>query len=229
VPDVSAPLGLRLRITSGSGSVTIHAEDRSDVVVGNGTMTPASDGVLEIRPARPSQSLDVRCPGGTDVMVGTASGRIELRGPVGAASATTTSARVTVEAATAADLRTVSGGIEVGTCLGRCRASTQSGSIRVRQADEVAASTVAGSIEVGVARAGVQVRTVSGTVAVGADGAGAIAVKTVSGGVSLRLAHGVRPELHIRTFGTKSTAVETGHDVRVEITSVSGTVKVQPR
>jgi DUF4097 and DUF4098 domain-containing protein YvlB len=196
---------------------------------GDASVIAGGDGTVEVRPRHPSKSVEVRCPAGTDVMVGTASGRIDIHGAVGRAHATTTSAKVTIEAAAAADLRTVSGGIEVGTCYGSCRAATQSGSIRVGQAEEVAASTVAGSIHIGHARSRVEVHTVSGKVALDADGEGAIAVKTVSGPVSLRLPGSLRPELRVRTSGRKLSRIEPGDGVRVSVTSVTGKVEIQPR
>ena len=81
-PTTETPV--RLRISATSGRVTVIAEPRADVVVDRGGSAEASaDGAIEIRAGR-SSSVVVRCPPDADVIVGTRSGRIELRGRFGA-------------------------------------------------------------------------------------------------------------------------------------------------
>ena len=70
---------LRVRISAVSGRVSVTAESRGDVVVDRGGVAEtARDGSVEIRASRPSDAVDVRCPAGSDVIVGTVSGKVEL-------------------------------------------------------------------------------------------------------------------------------------------------------
>ena len=93
----SADARLRLRISAFSGGVRVTAEPRTDVVVDRGGVAEATaDGAVEIRAARPSNSVDVRCPVGTDVMVGTRSGGVQLGGRFGTVGVTSQSGSIRV-------------------------------------------------------------------------------------------------------------------------------------
>jgi hypothetical protein len=79
---VDAPGQPEVRITAGSGSITVVAEPRDDVVTdGQGEVNRAHDGAFEVAPRRRSHSMTVRCPEGASVMVGTRSGSLVLTGP----------------------------------------------------------------------------------------------------------------------------------------------------
>ena len=115
-----------------SGGVRVTAEPRTDVVVDRGGAAAATaDGAVEIRAGRPSDSVDVRCPAGADVIVGTRSGGVRLDGRFGTVGVTSQSGSIRVAAVAEADLRTVSGVVELEECDGRCRVSTTSGRITV--------------------------------------------------------------------------------------------------
>ena len=86
---------VRVRISAVSGGVKVTAEARPDVVVDRGGAAVANaDGAFEIRPARPSNAVHVRCPVGADVIIGTRSGGVELRGHFGAVGITSQSGSI---------------------------------------------------------------------------------------------------------------------------------------
>jgi DUF4097 and DUF4098 domain-containing protein YvlB len=216
-----------LTVTTASGSVVITGEDRPDVAVeGNATVESGEAGEVVVRAK--SSSLDVRCPTGTDVIVGTASGKVELRGRLGDARVTTNSSSIRVEHVQALELRSSSGSIDVATCDGRCRLRTTSGSVRVEEAGDVDISTESSSIRVEWAGGG-RVHTVSGSVELGSTGVSDLDVRSISGSVEISLASGIRPRLVLRTVSGKARCdCEEGDDVRVAVSSVSGSVKVVP-
>jgi DUF4097 and DUF4098 domain-containing protein YvlB len=218
---------LRLRISAVSGGVRLTAESRTDVVVDRGgSAVPAADGAVEVRTGRPSDSLDVRCPEGTDVMIGTRSGSVELAGHFGSVGITSQSGSIHVEAVSEADLRTVSGTVELAECHGRCRVSTTSGGIKVGATHDAEISTTSGTVGVDGVAGAVQVRSVSGTVTVGSSAKGTVKASTVSGSITIRLPTGVRPTVRSTGLGTVKSSFEVGDDVLIDIASVSGTVKL---
>ncbi len=220
---------LRLRISAVIGRVTVIAEARSDVVVDRGRAAETgADGAVEVRASRPSDSVDVRCPAGADVVVGTISGNVELRGHFGSVGVTSQSGSIRVTAVTEADLRTVSGVVELGECEGRCRVSTTSGKIKVGATGDADISTMSGTIDVDGAQGAARVRAVSGAVRVASAARGPINVRTVSGRITISLPENVRPALRSSGLGKLRNSFEAGDDVVIDIANVSGTVRLVP-
>ena len=227
VPPTDARL--RLRISATSGGVTVTAEPRTDVVVDRrGVAASTTDGTIEIRAARPSDSVDVRCPVDADVMVGTRSGGVELAGRFGTVGITSQSGSIRVAAAAEADLRTVSGVVKVEACDGRCRVSTTSGRITVGATGDAEISTSSGSVDVDAVAGTIEVRSVSGTVSVASAGGGPVNASTVSGSITIRLPNGVRPAVRTSGRGTVHSTLEPGDDMLIDIATVSGTVRLVP-
>ncbi len=218
---------LRVRITAVSGGVSVTAEPRADVVIDSGGSVRAMpDGAVEIRPRRPSDSLDVRCPAGADIVIGTSSGGVELRGRFGTVVITSHIGSIRVAAAAEADLRTISGAVELEECDGRCRVSTTSGRIAVGSTRDAEISTTSGSIGVDDVAGAVQVRSVSGTVTVASSARGPVNASTVSGSITIRLPLGVRPTVRSSGRGTVQSSFDPGDDVFVAIANVSGSVRL---
>ena len=227
VPPTTHPPG-RLRISATSGRVTVVAESRADVVVDRGGVAEAAaDGAVEIRAGR-SSSVEVRCPTGADVIVGTRSGRVELRGRFGALGVTSQSGSIRAGAAATADLRTVAGSVELERCDGLCRVSTTSGRITVGAAGDAEISTVSGSVNVEDASGTVQVRSVSGKVGIVSAARGAVRVGAVSGSITISLPEGVRPMMRFSGRGKVRSSFEPGDDVLVDVSIVSGSVRLVP-
>jgi DUF4097 and DUF4098 domain-containing protein YvlB len=226
-PTTDAPV--RLRISAVSGRVTVTAEDRVDVVVERGGVAHASaDGAVEIGPTQASNSIEVRCPSGADVIVGTRSGRVELSGRYGSIGVTSQSGSIRAGAAAEADLRTLSGSVELASCDGRCRVSTKSGRITLGATGDVEIATVSGSVGLDGAAGGVQVRTVSGRVSIVSAGRGPVRAGTVSGSITIALPAGVRPAVRYSGRGTVRNSFEPGDDVLVDLAAVSGSVRLVP-
>jgi DUF4097 and DUF4098 domain-containing protein YvlB len=212
-----------------SGRVTVIAEDREDVSVEPaGTQIRGDDGSIEVKPPRRSSSVHVRCPEGSEVMVGTVSGDVDLQGRLGAVRVTSTSGSITVDTVASADLRTVSGRATVERCTGLCRASTKSGKIVVEDAGDGELATVSGDVRIEASSA-VEVRTVSGKVAVQSGAQGPVRVRTVSGSIDVTLPLGVRPNVQVKTRGKVRSECEAGNDVEVEVRTVSGKIEITAR
>jgi DUF4097 and DUF4098 domain-containing protein YvlB len=201
----------------------------ADVVVTGGTqVVDHDDRAVVVEPDHPSQAVRVRCPPGSDVMVGTTSGAVDLRGSLGSVSVSSASGRIRVAAAAEVDLRTGSGKIEVDDCSGRCRASTKSGAVVVSSANGAEISTVSGTVRLGLVGGTIDVRTVSGSVTLSSTGAGPISARTLSGSVSISLPAGVRPEVLASDARWVDCRCEPGEDVTIDVASLSGSVKITP-
>src|SRR5262249_54349788 len=113
--------GAVIRGTARSGSVKVSGEDRADVAVtGARDATVNDDGSIEIKSR--SGSVSVRCPEGSDVIIGANSGSVELRGRLGDARVTVGSGSVRVEHVERLDARTGSGAVRVPEFAGGGRA-----------------------------------------------------------------------------------------------------------
>lgn len=222
---LEAPGRARVRVSTASGRVTVVGERRDDIVVTSGkrTETTSAGDALDVVMTTSSDDIDVRCPLGTDVVVGSASGRVVLRGRLGAARVTTASGSIQVEAVASADLRTQSARVEVHECLGCCRVTNRSGRVEVRRGNEVRVEGVSGSIE--VVGEDVHVRTVSGRVRIttSADAA----VETVSGKVDVRVPDGFRPRVRSHGQGRLTIDAAEGDDGDISVRTVSASVRVR--
>ena len=89
-------------------------------------------------------------------------------------------------------------------------------------------STTSGSVGVDAVAESVQVRSVSGTVGVASAAGGPVTASTVSGSITIRLPTGVRPAVRSSGLGTVRSSFEPGDDIRVDIATVSGTVRLVP-
>ena len=226
---VDAPGQPEVRITAGSGSITVIGEARDDVVTdGEADVHRASDGAFEIAPRRRSRSMTVRCPEGASVMVGTRSGSLRLTGRLGTVRANTMSGSIDVDEAASADLRAMSGTITVGRCAGSCRVKTKSGSTRVTSAGSVEIHIGSGRIKVDHVDGAVSVRAVSGSVTVEAGGGGPIEVETMSGSITVVLPSGCKPDVRAKSLSSRpKIECETGHDCKVAVRTLSGGITVR--
>ncbi len=186
--------------------------------------------VLGIRsPRGGSRDLEVRCPAGTPVSVGTISGDVRLRGDLGPATVTTTSGDVFVDRAAALDVRSISGDLEVDCCSGLCRLITKSGHIMASDTGPAEATTVSGYVQLHRTAGGVDVRTVSGNVELSTDGTEPVSVRTVSGGITVKVPKERLPAAKLRSLsGRISCDCPQGSDFPLAVTSVSGKIEVEP-
>jgi DUF4097 and DUF4098 domain-containing protein YvlB len=216
-----------VHITTRSGAVRVEADaTTSDIAVIGGIVERHDDGSIHIHRAPSESTIDVRCAPGTDVTVGTTSGKIELSGPLGAVRVASSSGKITVAEATRVDVRARSGKIEVGNCAGECRIMTKSATIRVGQAARATVAAISGVVlleRVG----GAEVKTVSGKVLLGSSGAERVSVHSVSGKVEIRVLGPGRPATRRKSLsGRIRNDVAPGDDFEIAVSSVSGTIKV---
>lgn len=218
--------GPTLKITTRSGNVRVEAIEGQELSVDGGFVETEDDGTLHIRRSPSSSFIDVRCPTGTDVTVGTASGKVQLLGTFGAVRVATMSGRISVEQATRIDVRSKSGKINIGTCADDCRVMSKSSSVHVRHAGNATVSAVSGVVlieQVG----GAEIKTVSGKVFVGSSGDDRISIHTVSGKVDIRVPAAARPATRLRSMsGRIDCDLPRGDDFEVAVVSVSGAISV---
>lgn len=218
-------MGEAVRITSASGRVRVIGEERPDVSA-EGAPVANHFGAVEIRSR--SKKIEVRVPVGTDLVVGTASGDVELAGELGHTRITTAAGDIQAEQVASIDARTKSGRVSVQRSAGDVRVKTTSSSIQVDQAGgEVRVSSVSGKVQVHDATGLASVRTVSGNVELAVDGTVGTLVETVSGTVRITVPAGVRPSVRLKTIsGQRRVECDAGNDVEISARSVSGDLLV---
>jgi DUF4097 and DUF4098 domain-containing protein YvlB len=223
VPRGAAPA--RLTIAARSGSIVVRSGSGSEVEVRGGKMQREADGSARIESR--SGNLEVTCPEGSDVILGTSSGKVSLEGRFGDVRITSSSGRVHVEEVRSLDLRLRSGSVDVETCHGKCHIVAVSGRIEVGRAGPVDITGVSGTITAGSV-AGGRIRTTSGRVEVGLDRAADLEVRGVSSSVTVDVPRGVRPELRLHAVGGRvKDDVDKGHDCVISVRIVSGSITVQ--
>lgn len=221
----------RVRITVGSGRVEVFAEPRDTIIsTAPTTRGPAhtGSGSQEVVVHGDSDAFTVRVPTGTDVVIGSDSGDVELVGSFGAVSITTSSADVRVEEVASVDARSHSGRIGITRSHGAVRAGSQSATISIGRTDgDVRASSNSGRIQLDDARGTVAAKTVSGPIDITVTGAGPLRLETVSGSIAVAVPSGTKPRVQHRSVSGKLRVdAETGEDVDIAARSVSGDVKV---
>jgi DUF4097 and DUF4098 domain-containing protein YvlB len=217
---------MRLNIATRSGRVRVEGREGAGLGVQGGNVEH-DDGTVRITAGiGGSNAVEVVCPAGSDVIVGTASGSVELVGSLGDVRVTTASGRIAIDDAQRVDVRTASGKIEIGRCRGECRVVTKSSRVRVGNAGTLDCSAVSGRIEVG----GVDdanVRTVSGRVEMGTTSQGRVEVRSVSGKVDLAVPRDRRPATRLSSIsGRVRCECASGDDGEIDVATTSGTINV---
>jgi DUF4097 and DUF4098 domain-containing protein YvlB len=222
-----------LHLSTRSGHVTVIGEERADVLIDGGPRDEhierdGAGGVRFMSGHHGSKNVEVRVPAGSDAAVGTMSGNVRLRGHLGRVRVTTVSGNIEAEHTEALDARTISGNIEVERCDGKGALQSKSGRIRCGTAEKALASTISGQIRfehAGSAKA----QSVSGTIEVGLQGAGDVAVQTISGSVRVQVPKDVRPHTKLRSLsGRPRVECEPGTDCEIAVRSMSGRIEVVP-
>ena len=225
-----------LRISTRSGRIAVTAEERADIRIESDAplrddrIEADATGLVSVSSARGgSGRLEIRCPPGTDVVAGAVSGKVELRGQLGAVRVTTVSGSIEVERTESIDARSISGSITVEQCSGRCRLQTKSGRVTCRIAGDAQLSTMSGKIELYEATGSVRAQSTSGKVRVTTQGKGDVAVQTLSGAVTVEVPEGVRPAARLRSMtGRPRCDCEEGDDCQITVQSMTGKIEVVP-
>lgn len=215
-----------LHISTRSGKVRVTGKPGAVLAVDGGIIEVATDGTTHVIGARGSDRIDVTCAAGTDVVIGTVSGSVELGGELGSASVATISGKIHVERARRVDARTKSGRVEIDSCDEDCRIVTVTSRVKVGKAEKAAIAGVSGRISTrDVGR--VEVKTVSGAVDVGTSGDPHVSVHTVSGKVDVDVPSDARPSTRFRTLsGRVSCECASGEVGEIAVATVSGAIRV---
>ncbi len=219
----------RLRLNTRGGKVTVHCEPRTDLLIERGAHRAEEVAVegQQLTLTSTSASIELRCPEGTDLVLGTLSGSVKVTGRAGAVVASTASGAIEMGDVLSADLRSLSGSVQLGSCAGGCRLHTVSGRAFVARSGTADVGTMSGEIVVGSADGAVKAKTASGHVEIGARGHHDVDVHTISGTVTIRLPGGSRPSTHFKSLsGRLRSDCPEGDDCRVSIRTVSGKAEV---
>jgi DUF4097 and DUF4098 domain-containing protein YvlB len=215
-----------IRITASSGRIEVTAETRDGVEVVRGQEHPMG-GVLEVKGE--SAGVTLRVPTGTDLIVGSHSGSVSLRGDLGHLRLTTRSGALEIESCASLDARTVSGRVDVGRVTGDAHIKAANGRITIGQVGgTLTVTSVSGRVEVDKAAGAVHATTVSGKVAVAMENAADVRAESVSGRVEVALPRGVRPSVSMKSVsGRCDNECDDGEDCRVTCRSISGRIRVR--
>lgn len=223
-----------VEVVTGSGAVDVAAADLDGAILVDGLRdgarrTSREGSRLVIHPRRRSDKLRVIVPRGINVTVGTRSGRISVRGPLGQVRASAASGRIQVDGVQQLLARAFSGRIAVRDCAGPVRVATKSGRIEIDGADSARVRVMSGRVVLKRIRGALHARTVSGRIEAQTDGQGDIRIGAISGRVSLRLPPHLRPHVDARSLsGAVRVRLPDGDDLRVAIQTVSGRITVEP-
>jgi len=174
-----------------------------------------------------SSAVEVRVPEGTDLVIGTTSGKVIVDGRVGAISVLTTSGRISIDQANSVDARTKSGRVDVRHAEGVCRIVSASGRVTVDRCGAADAASGNGRVVLADAHGRVRATSTTGKVSVAVAGAHDVAAETVSGRIEVSYPVGVRPL--VVSPDPDATAATQGHDCTVVARSGSGRVVVSSR
>jgi DUF4097 and DUF4098 domain-containing protein YvlB len=218
-----------VRVSTSSGSVIVIGEPREGVAA-EGGIVEIDGTTVKVVGRNKSSSLTIRCPETHDVVVGTRSGSLEVRGRVGAVRFTTQSGGLRAKHVAAAEIRVMSGSIDIERCDGECRLKTISGSVRVGSAASAHVAVGSGKINLDDVAGPVRAKAVSGSVDIGAGGGGRVEAETISGSITITVPAGSRPHVRAKSL-SKSTdiGVPAGDDFEIACKTLSGGITVRSR
>ena len=213
---------LRLR----GDEVVVEIEGRSwSISIRNWGLTSAQVGVR------------ITCPHGSDLECDTASADVKVDGTLGDARVKTASGDLTLDRVDGSlELKTASGDARVEQVAGRATLGTVSGDVSVRTAlAGLAVNSVSGDVEADEVTGDLAVQSVSGDQTVRAAGPGIVALKAVSGDVSVAIRRGLRVRLDVNsvsgTIGSDLEVSDTpvrsdGPETHLSVRTVSGDVRI---
>jgi len=216
---------ITVRISTTNGRVDVRAEAGAPVS-SKGTATVVErDGETTIEGGH--GRLEVTVPEGANVLVGTRTGRVDVKGRVGHLAVVTESARIAVDRAGSADVRSSSGSVRIGQVAGECRVRSSSGRVVVGTCGPVDVATKSGRVTVDEVDGPARVHCVSGRISIGMASANDVDAESVSGRIEVSVPSGVR--VHRADDGGDGSTRPANCDCTVSARSVSGRVNVTAR
>ena len=214
-----------VRISSTSGRLRITAVGTEPVAVDGRAELADEDGIVTIDGG--SDRLAVTVPEGSDVFVGSISGRVEVFGRAGDVAVVSQSGRVSVEAARSADVRSATGRVEIGTVEGECCARSTSGRVVVESCGTADLASVSGLVRADDVRGPATAHCVSGRVSIALAVAADVSAETVSGRIHISVPEGVRVHRTSTIGGDAARPPNT--DCTVAARSGSGRIEISTR
>jgi DUF4097 and DUF4098 domain-containing protein YvlB len=219
-PDVAVSA---VRVTTTSGAVTVTSDPDLRGVVCDGAPIEIDDSTATIEAS--SRRIDLRVPEGVDVVIGSTSGRVVVRGRVGSVAVVSTSGRVEIDDAASVDVRAKSGRVRIGRSRGETRVISHSGSVAIEQCGPVDVASTSGRISLREVTGPARAHCVSGRIEITMAEAHDVQAETISGRITISLPAGTRARLDTPSSG----AVAGEHDCVVTARSGSGRVDVSTR
>jgi DUF4097 and DUF4098 domain-containing protein YvlB len=218
---------LRVHVRTRSGRIDITAVDGVTLQARGANVEHEADGTVLVTGAKlGSNHVEVQCGTGTDLVIGTLSGHVTVRGTVGDVHVTTRSGRVDIEHAAAIDVRSAAGHITIGDCDGACRVVAKSSRVHVGRAGSVDIAGMSGHVEIGDTPHAL-VRTMSGRVALGTREAGNVEVRTLSGAVEVVVPADCRPATSLKSrSGRIRCDCQIGTNGAIDVATTSGAISV---
>ncbi|HEY7269372.1 MAG TPA: DUF4097 family beta strand repeat-containing protein [Dehalococcoidia bacterium] len=215
----------RIRVSTRSGSVDVETTTPDTIEVSGGRIHHgALSGEFEVK-ARGWSRVVLRCPEGSDIIVGTHSGAVDIQGRLGRVSVTTSDGGIKLARADRADLRGGRGDIDVGSC-DELRIRFGSGTVRVGATRDAEIAIANGRVEV---EDGGRVRVKAANGNVTAKVSGDTRIETIAGKVHVAVSDGLKPSVRYRSFhGSRRNDCPEGDDLRVNIQTISGDIEVVP-
>lgn len=234
--DVDVPTGSVQARTGAAGVIEVvvdagSAEQFEISAVGDTVTVRAPTGWFA-RGGKANVSLIV--PVRTDLAINVATAEVNLRGELGAVRARTASSDVSVEEAGRVEAHSASGDVRVR-AAGEIHASSASGDIRIGTVvGALSASSASGDVSAEQVGGRVEIGTTSGDIRLRRCDGDDIAVKTVSGDITIGLPTGIRVEPDISTLsgstilpkGPVSSSDVPRRPVRLRARAVSGDVRI---
>ena len=208
-----------VRIASTTHRIHVIAEHRDDVIVRGNAEVSTVGVVTTVADVR--SRVTVRVPVGTDLVIGSESGRIEVAGRVGGLAALTETGRIEIERAASVDARTSSGRVEIGHCEGECRVRSESGRVQIDACGGADVATTTARIDLSHVTGPVRAHCVSGRIELSLDDAHDVDAETVTGRVNVAMPEGTNCFV-----SDVDDEPPEGYDCVVNARSVTGRVQV---
>lgn len=219
----------------GRVKVTVDTSDDDFVVEQRGNLILVSSDKDASWLSRGSAFVVIEAPQGSDVVVATASARVESQIPLGHVEVKTASGEVDIASADTADLKTASGDTRIGHITKALRFKTASGDLLVSDKSEGAISiaSASGDIHIVEAHGSLDMNTVSGDVLVPRFLGQKAALKSMSGDIRLGIPAGTNVDLDASLLsGTlhlpdaPAEKVETQRYMTIRAKLVSGNMRI---
>ena len=214
-----------VRISSTTGSVSVVATPGLAAVESHRRPMQLDGPVATVESTH--QRAVVAVPEGMDLVIGTTTGRVEVRGVVGRVAVTTKTGKVEIEDASSVDVRTVTGRVSIERSRSDALVFSRTGRVEIGRTGSANVTTTTGRIVLSEVAGPAVAHCASGRIEITMAEAHDVEADTVSGRITISLPAGVRPRIDTPSAG--SIPVSGDHDCVVTARSGSGRVDVSTR